>query len=270
MQRRLQLDNLRGMDSLTLEATITDALRRPRTELAPETFADLVAVASSPEAPSAIAGSLRKFLERIERDIADIPDGKPWIAFVEEITALEPARVPSWLREAILAEAAKETRHADTLDVTQLAVSDWEDEVPEPFALGDRGAKVERSTRAAQPRVAGSINSRKAIGVAGTKRKRTRRSGGERKAPRRIQPPRRALDEDKLNLLIQTISERLGHYTDNGLGEQVLMVGIAKQVKSSFPDVRGKDVLDALKTMDDRGLVRRSAGRWKLVRRWKG
>ncbi len=269
MHRRVQLDNLRGMDPVTLEVTITDALRRPMSQLAPETLADLVALADSEVAPKALRSELERFLDRVGREIADVPDGPAWSALLDELGTVPAERMPAWLRDRVHEEAHREGRVPRTAEATEEATAHWATTEPVPFALGSRGAKVERSTRAARPRVAGSISGRRAIGKAGDKPPRAGGGSGGG-GQRRIKAPRATVDEATLDLLIQTCTERLSSYGENGLGEQVLMVGIRKQLEDRVPDIQGRDVLKALEMMQERGLARRSAGRWKLERRWGG
>lgn len=251
MQHRVQLDNLRGMDPVMLEVTITDALRKPVGQLEPVTLADLLALAESDDAPDGLKGELTRFQERIGREIADIPDGTSWAEFVGEMRALDATRVPAWLRATIASEASREGRAAATVTIANEAAQAWAEVEPEPFRLGSRAAPVTRTKTAAK-------------GTSASTPKRARSTTTRRSTARAPAP----IDEARQQFLIQKCLERLAQYEERGLAEQILLVGIRKQAEDTYPDVRGTEVIGALKTMEDRGMVRKSAKRWILERRW--
>jgi hypothetical protein len=250
VQRRVQLDNLRGMDPVMLEVTITDALRKPLGQLEPITLADLLALAESDDAPKSLQPMLLRFQDRVGREIADIPDGGSWAEFIGELRALQAARVPAWLRGVVASEAAREGRAAATVAVAAAAAEAWADTEPEPFSLGSRAAPVTRTKKTARGTT--------------TAPKRARSTTARRTTARAPDP----IDEIRQKYLIQKCLERLAQYEDRGLAEQILLVGIRKQAEETYPDVRGTEVLGALKTMEDRGMARKTAKRWILERRW--
>lgn len=249
LQRRVHLDNLRGMDPVTLEVTITDAIRKPMAQLTPVTLADLVALAESDNAPKSLRAGLDRMLDRMGREIADVPDGAQWVELVQEVTSLDAARIPGWLRTHLVEEGHREGRDPASAEVVDEAAQGWEGTDPKPFEIGSGSAPMIRSTKAAKPSAAS--RSKKPV---------------TRRATRKADP----VDEAMLEHIVQVCTDRLSRYTERGLAEQVLLVGIRKQVQSEHPHVRGTHVLAALKEMEDRGVVRKSAGRWILLRKWTG
>lgn len=237
------------MDPVTLEVTITDAIRKPMAQLTPVTLADLIALAESDKAPKSLRAGLDRMLDRMGREISDVPDGPPWAEFVGEVSSLDAERVPGWLRTHLVEEGSREGRDPASAALVAKAAEGWEDTEPKAFDVGAGSAPMIRSTKAAKP----SAQSR-------SKKPVTRR------ATRKPDP----VDEALIDHLIQVCSDRLSRYTERGLAEQVLMVGIRKQVQAEHPQVRGSHVLAALKEMEDRGLLRKSAGRWILLRKWRG
>lgn len=256
VQRRVRFDNLRGMDPVTLEVTITDVLRRPMSQIEPSTLVDLLALAEA-DPPSALGASTDRFRERIAREISDIPDGSSWVEFLGELGELPGERVPTWLRERLLADGAREDRAVKSAQQAADTVAGWADSPPEPFSLGKRGVRVAKAAAAARRDEERPDRVRKPRKAAG---------GGSSAAPKRRAPP--VLDQERQTLLLQIIQERLARYTENGLAENVLLIGVRKQAAATDSGVSGSDILAALKELESRGVVRNTARRWILERRW--
>jgi hypothetical protein len=84
-------------------------------------------------------------------------------------------------------------------------------------------------------------------------------------------PKKRApliVDTEMHEFLIQKCIERLAPARDKGLAENILMLSVKKQAEERFPGIRGSDVDLALKVLQERKMVRRSAGRYILEGRW--
>jgi hypothetical protein len=255
VQRRVRLDNLRGMDPVTLEVTVTDALRRPLGQLEPATLVDLLALGDADLPPSLNAAASR-FRDRIAREITDIPDGPPWVAFPSKLGEVNIVRVPTWLRERIAEEATRETRPPISGRQAEPLLASWVDLPPEPFALGNRGVRVARAAAAPAPDA--------------PQEPRARRAAGEPRAaaapkPKRVAP---VLDEERAQRLIQIVQERLAHSNDGGLSEAILLISVRKQAQVTDPAVSPADVTAAIRALEARGVVKRSAGRVSLSRRW--
>ncbi len=257
MQRRVRLDNLRGMDPITLEVTVTDALRRPLGQLEPATLVDLLALGDAGLPPS-LAAAAARFRDRIAREIADIPDGTPWASFLEELREVPAARVPTWLRDVLAAQAEREDRPPSWGHKAAAIVAEWAAVPPEPFALGTRGVRVARATAAPPPETTDGRAPRLPKAA---------RAAASPAAPKPRRPVR-VVDEERAQRVTQLLQERLARYAEGGLAETVLMIGVRKQAQEDDPAVSVADVTAALKELEARGVVRRSAGRVFLARRW--
>ncbi|TVQ90108.1 MAG: hypothetical protein EA397_14250 [Deltaproteobacteria bacterium] len=254
MHRRVRLDNLRGMDPVTLEVTITDVLRKPMGQIEPITLVDLLALATA-ELPASLRPAIRRFCDRIAREIADIPDGASWSAFLAEIDELPPERIPPWLREQLQLEAAREDRPPVSIERLQASLERWSAVAPEPFNLGTRGIKVAR--RAAAPPASSAPPKRRSRASSGPRASTSSRS----RAPKQAEDPERQL------LISQTVQERLAKYAAKGLAEFALLKSVPMQIASEQPGVTGAEVLAVLRDLEGKGIVRRTSGRWLLADR---
>jgi hypothetical protein len=249
------------MDPVTLEVTITDALRRPLGQLTTETLCDLLALAESPQAPASMAPTLGRFRDRIAREIADVPDGPPWVEFVAEVAALAPARVPDNMRQILSFECRREERLPASAGPVEALEPIWERSPPVPFALGTRGTRVVKGRAAPPPPE--PLGRRAARPAADREEKPPK---AEAEAPKKRAPV--ILDTELHEFLIQKCIERLAPARGNGLAENVLLISVRKQAESKYPGVKGTDVELALKVLQDRKMIRRSAGRFILEGRW--
>ena len=274
MQRQLSLGNLRGKDPVTLEVTVTEALRRPMSQLDPETLVDLMALAEAEDAPSRLKKDLAAFDERMAREITDLPDGHVWIEFMDALSNLEPERIGQRLRTLLSEVARQEHRVGHTLEAIAPLEEQWAEVPAEDFEIAGKARKVEKHEvmNSSEP-----LMSKRSIRIAndGKKKKRKRRSGGGAgrssgsSAPnRRAAPKQTPMDIDKLEFLVQTCLARLSKYKENGLAEPVLLVGVRKQAEGEYPGTSGRDVQAALKHLEQTGKVKRSAGRWQVKQRW--
>lgn len=263
MQRLVRLDNLRGMDPITLEVTITDVLRRPFAQIETGTLCDLLALAEWEGAPKGLTKALAGFQERIFFEIGDLPDGEVWTEFVSVLSALDAGQVPQSLRDHLAVAADAEGRNPASARALQPLQATWAEAPPEPFNLGDKGARVEKHRVMNRPEPLGN---RKSIRVADDKPKRRRSTTGGAKRTATPKPP--TMDTDKLDFLVQTCLEKLGRYSSNGLSEAVLVVGVRKQVEDDYPGTTGPDVMTALKHLEAIGKAKKSAGRWSVPLRW--
>lgn len=246
------------MDPVTLEVTITDALRRPLGQIDPITLADLLALVSA-DIPAQLKPAVRRFCDRIAREIGDIPDGPPWATFLAELDELPPERVPVWLREQVQIQGAREDRLPASKERAGESLDRWAGVEPEPFTLGSRGVKVARGGTP-PPKPSDSL-SRKARQAA-----RSRPESSSSPKPRRARSSSATVDPEREQLISQLVQERLAKYAANGLAELVLVVGIPKQAAGEQPGITGAEVLATLKDLESKGLIRRSGKRWILER----
>lgn len=269
MQRRVSLGKLRGQDPITLEVTITEALRRPMSQLDAAALVDLLALAESPDAPKARRRDLAAFKQRMEHEVGDLPDGHVWNDLIEEIAELEPARVSAETRALFSRVARAEGRLPSSAEALAPLEAAWAEQEPVPFPVGGNATKVEkhRVMNQSEP-----LTNRKGIGIASKKKKTPRRRSvgtGNSGAPnRRAAPPNNPIDIDKLEYLVQLCMERLSRYGDKGLGESILMVGVRKKAEGEYPTTSGKDVQAALEHLEGQGKIKKSAGRWMVKPRW--
>lgn len=268
MQHRVGIGNLRGMDPITLEVTITEALRRPLPQLEVAALVDLYALAESDAPSKPLKRDLEQFRSRIDREIADLPDGSVWTAFVGELERLEPQRISAGFR-VLLSDLVSQEGRAPSSRATLAPLQGVWAEIPaEPFVVGGGSARVEKHEvmNRSEP-----LTNRRGIGISESKPKKQRRSraasGGSSK-PKKIVVPPKTIDLEKLAFLSERCMERLAKYRDKGLAEQILVVGVRKQAEESFPDTSSRDVVETLKHMEKQGKVKKSAGRWMVKPRW--
>ena len=271
MQRQVSLGKLRGLDPVTLEVTITEALRRPMGQLDAASLVDLLALAEHEEPPARLRPDLALFKERIEREISDLPDGHVWQEFLDELARLDAERIAEGTRELLSTVARAEGRAAATAEALAPLEEVWEEIPAEPFEMSGQKRRVEKHE---VMNTSESITNRKGIGIAREKPKKARRSGGAVRsgsggAPNRRAAPRaNPVDKEKLDFLVQTCLERLNRYKEAGLAENILIVGVRKKAEEQFPGTSGQDVQAALKHLEDIGRAKRSAGRWLIKGRW--
>jgi hypothetical protein len=248
VHRRVRLDNLRGMDPITLEVTITDVVRRPMGQIDPVTLVDLIAMGEA-DLPAGLRTMLIRFRDRIARDISDIPEGTSFKEFLDEIEALPAQRVPAWFRERLMFEATREDRHPKSGALAKELIDKLNVHAPEPFVIGHRGVKVAKAVHAAAP-------SETAKRVAPAKSR-------EARQPKKV---RTNIDVEREQMIQSVIVEKLAARKEAGLDEKVLLLSVRKQAGED--NVTGSDIVGVLKVLESRGLVRRTSGRWVLDRRW--
>jgi hypothetical protein len=73
---------------------------------------------------------------------------------------------------------------------------------------------------------------------------------------------------ERAQRLIQIVQERLAYSNDGGLSEAILLISVRKQAQVADPAVSPADVTTAIRALEARGVVKRSAGRVSLSRRW--
>lgn len=253
MSRRVPVQDLRGSDPTLLEVQLPDMLRRPLSQLAPINVLDLIELAHTEGRPRSLARGLDNFVQAVPRQMADIPAGPPWDEFVAEFDEIGGDRVPLAFREIWLAEAARRERAGEPA----LALLErWSEHEPEPFELNARKARVQRMDP--------------------TKRRKTE-TGGRSRSPGRARsegsstPRARAapvIDSERQSFIQDLVLEKLARAAENGLGEQVLLMGVRHQAKDRYPDLQAAEVTAVLRALRDHGTVRQSAGRWSLPTRF--
>jgi hypothetical protein len=235
MRRRKPFQKLRGSAPTMLEIQVQDLLSIPMGQLEPMNLMDLMSLAEHETPPRALQSLLRDFTERIAREVSDLPAGKTWDEYLEELSALTGDRVPQGFRDILASE--REGRPAGSIDAL---LETWGAVSPTAFEIGEAPPKVERPA-AATKRAAAA----------------TKRKASPKKATKKVVN----VDPARSQLLSELCLERLSQVSENGLGESVLIAGIRHRAKASYPNVAPFEVSQVLKSLKEKGKVRYSAGR---------
>ena len=245
MERRLHLGNIRGMDAITLQVSIADAVRKPIRQLEPVSVLDLLALSEACDAHPALSKMLTGFAERVAKEVGEIPSGSVWRDLVSDFGSVDAGRVPDTFRHLFRSEV--EGRGEPVLESVPAVLERWTASEPTPFVISGNQAKIQRSTRTAKP--------------AGGGEKRT----AQRKA-RTVQ--KKEIDPVRQKFLRNLCLERLRGYTENGLSEKILVTGIAFAAKGTYANVSPAEVVAVMRELEKDGVARRTAGRWILGRVW--
>lgn len=242
MRRRVPVQNLRGSDPTLLEVQLQDLLGRPLGQLDPINLMDLLELAAHPDRPKSLHRKLAAFAERVAREVNDLPNGKSWEGFLDELDALPAERVPESFRAIMVSEAERDERERERV---LALVEGWKGTPPLAFEFGTTKAKVTRTV----PQPAKASKTTKG------KTKRTTKSATP-------------ADPARAGVLRDLCLERLGQVSDSGLGEKVLIVGIRHRASEHLSHVLPHEISAVLKQLKEEGRVRYSAGRWSRVARW--
>jgi hypothetical protein len=246
MHRRAKLHPLRGKDPTTLEVQLQDLLRRPLGQLEPLNVLDILALNELEEPPKSLKMGLGDFARRMAREVADLPNGKSWDAFIDELAALDAEMVPLSFRKLLAEDLVRGEREAGKAPDL---IASWEGNEPKAFEIAAGSAKVLRAPKAAAATKTGA-----------------KKPAAKRKSTKK---PAKPIDHDRVNLLTQLCMERLGEVTsETGLKEMVLVAGVRHRAKAQYPYVTPAEVTTVLKNLKLAGRVRYSAGRWMRASRW--
>lgn len=254
MHRRLPRQPLRGSDATLLEVQLQNLLRRPLVQLDAQNALDLLALAESPERPKSLARQIEQYVDRCANEVADMP-AAAFAELLAEVEPLPPELVPRTFREWVASAAERSDRDAGQL---QALLARWAEVEPEPFAIGQRAAKVQRATAAPPP----------------VEPVRTGARAAREPAPPKAPPPPRlptvGMDDETRTLLERICMERLNGATETGLAEVVLVAGVRHRAKTDgHGEVSMADVTAVLRGLKATNRVRFSAGRWmSTARRW--
>jgi hypothetical protein len=253
LTRRVHLDNLRSSDPVTLEIVVQEALRRPLVQLSAETIADMVALAEVESLPKALKRAFAGFADRTAPEIADLPSGEPIGEFLEELEAVDPAKVPRKLREVMAAEGQGLRLLVERERILNL-VARWSDTPPEPVVLGQGRGPVIHRMRTAQAPVE-------------PKAKPTPRGDRSDEPVKKAKPvPRpKLVDEDRHKWITDLLLDRLADYLEQGLREDVLIAGVRHRARAEYPDITAPEITGILRELQDASRVRHAAGRWRRV-----
>lgn len=248
--RRVPEVAIRGADAVTLEVQCQDLLRRPTAQVSPVNAVDLVALREQPAAPPSLRLALEEFAGRFRREIADVPNGRSWAEWLEEMASVPGARVPETVRGWLLEEALRPERAPE---LVQRLLDAWAAQPPIPFGIGTGRARVVR---------AGVVPAEATRPATPTERK--------ARAPKpRVKPPVRSdVDPARGDAIRSTALERLDDVGEAGLAEPILVAGIRFRLRDRFPALPPHEVFVVLKELVAAGRVRASAGRYRRAGRW--
>lgn len=237
---KAHVEGLRDSDLTTLSVLAGDLLRYPLARLDLRSVCDLLALAEHGELPVQLGRDLVRFRDQMLREFWDLPDGPPLESFLQELTGLDPARVPESLRVQLTERGTRELNPGCARILGGLQES-----------LGETGASSVRVQEKARQKVE-KIQARRA--PAERERSRAKTS---RRPPRPKNPERAAwIRED--------IVHRLKNYPDLGLKEAVLVAGTRH--RSPWNDLHEPEILSVIRQMERADLLRRSVGRISLAR----
>jgi hypothetical protein len=244
--RQIHIDNLRRTDPKTIEVLIQDAIRKPILQISLETLTDLVALSELESLPVSLRRDLSVFAGRVSQEIADLPDGQVIADFLDKLDEIDGAMVPDTIREYILRESERDGRAPEGRERASGLLSKWEPLDPEPVALSGETPRIEQVEEAPQEEEPES----------------------PRKAKRKPQKKKTAEDPERAKWLSTAILEKLTQYRDAGLAEAVLIAGIRKDAQPIYPSLMPWEINKVLRTLQQAGQVRRTAGRWVRVGRF--
>ena len=260
MNRQVPVRALRGSDPTLLEVQLSELLRLPIGQIAPINVMDLVELADTEGRPKNLDRSLQGFVEKIRRQIADIPKGRSWDTYLDDLGELGGGRVPLRFRQMLADEAEAPDRDAEKV---RALLQRWEGEAPEPFELGINKARIQRAEMV-QPRSPAPEPS-----AAPRERSSRTRSGGSSSSKggsgsRSSARPKPVVDIARRDFVIDQCMERLGRTSDKGLAEAVLVAGVRHAGKETYPDLTPLEITGILRQLKETNRVRYSAGRWSL------
>jgi hypothetical protein len=260
MSTRVPAQDLRGADLTLLEVTLPELVRRPISQLHLINVLDLVELADTDGVSKSLRRALSGFVDNLQRQISDLPRGRSFDEWLDELRGIDAERVPTRFRE-ILAHEGEERDHEGVRDL----LASWADTEPAPFVMGQVKTRVQRAEAVKPRRPAPEPTSAPREGRRKSSSRSSSSSGGS-STGRKISQPVEDIERQKF--LEQIVLERLAAVSDKGLAEAVLLAGVKHRAKSTYDDVTPVQVKSALSNLKDSGRVRFSAGRWSAAGRW--
>lgn len=265
MNRSAPVVPLRGSASSLLQVQIPEMLRRPIGQVALVNVMDLMQLSVTEGRPKTIEKQLQTFVGGIGRQVADIPRGRSWEMFVEDLEELSGAQVPEMFREVVRAEAERRSEMGSRVDDL---LARWAEMEPEPFEIGTRAVRIQKAEMQ-QPRGPSPEPSaaprEKTPRAAGSSSSRSSGEGAKASAPR----AKPILDTERHDYVVRQCVERLSRCTsDRGLAETVLVAGVRHAGRDLYPDMTPIEITTILKQLRDANRVRYSAGRWSIPTRF--
>ncbi len=233
-RNQVLIPNLRQLPVAELQIQVQDVLNLPIGQLAPQTLADIFALADAGEQlPTALARDLANYRDKLVRQLADLPDGAELAALVAGLNELPPEHLPAALREALAGQLEGRSSE-EVVGALREAVARWEGVEPAPVSIPEPApAPAAAAMPAAKPK-------KKA-----TTRRRTTK-----------------VDERREEWIREDVTSRLVNYGSRGLKEAIVVAGARH--RSPWNDLTEAEILVVLRRMKREGVLRYSAGRWMM------
>src|SRR5688500_2177005 len=219
-------------------------MRRPIGQIAPVNLMDLIELASTAGRPKEIDAALQRYVDGIARQVADIPHGRSWESYLEDLEELEPAAVPHRFRALLEAESAD---RPDTTTRVRKILDRWATAGPEAFQISVGKARIQRA-ELVQPRGPSPEPSSAPRERDGTRTRGPSAKGDKAPAAPRSKP---IADLDRHQFVVSQALERLGRNPEKGLAETVLVAGVRHAAKDRYPDMTPLEVVTVLKQLKD-------------------
>lgn len=258
LNRRVPVQPLRGSDLTLLEVTLPEMLKRPIGAIAPINVFDLIELAQTEGRPRTLDRVLQGFVDGIRRQIADIPKGRSWDMYLDELAEIEGRFVPLVFR-AMLEDEMQVSERAQ--DRVRALLDRWGTQDPEPFVLSARPTRIQRAemVKPREPSPEPSAAPRDRSG-------RTPAPASPRSsAPKALKPVQ---DIERRDFVVDQAIERLARAGEKGLQEMVLVAGIRHAAHDPYPDLTPAEITSVLRQLRDASRVRSSAARWMIVTRF--
>lgn len=245
MRRHVPARRLRGADPVGVEIEVNGLAAKPLGQIAPENVADLFAISAKEELPPGLRVRLRGVDERLTRQVEDLPNGTPFLEWIEGLSEVPAENVPFTLRAVVAAEIEAPKRGIPERAAATELMERWSSVEPEPFAFALPKMIPKKMTAAAAPREAQRPKERRAVEA----------------RPERTRVVQE-VDQDRVAWIRKIALERLLPASERGLLEVVLFAGLQHRARELYPDMSAIEIRKVLEVLAERGDVRFSAGRW--------
>lgn len=243
MRAQVPVRPLRGRDPLTVEIEVQSLAAKSLPLLAPQNVADLCALEVADGLTHGLGVRLKGFTDRMARALADLPNGTPFTDEVAAFAALPPGQVPEGLRAAFLAQGASPKRGEKEKAAVAALAALWDGMPAEVFVI----APAKRAPQALPVREARGAEPR------------ARREPSAPRPP--VHRPVATVDTARVAWIEQTVLGRVR--SGEGLLEGVLLTTVRHRARERYPDLQNHEIKAALRALEQRGLLRSSAGRWR-------
>ncbi len=258
VRKGVSVQKIRGKDPMTLELLASELLGRAMGAIAPGNVADLMALSEAEDAPAALKAPLRRFTQRVQVELGDLPGGNPVVEFLKGLRAHGLENTPMSLRDLLAAEAERHSRSPGDRAAIQSFLDDVAEVHPVSFTVGSEGSSPRVQVVATRERTSpSSPRTRRAAGTGSSRASTGSTARKKTTSTKTVDPERQAWVRD-------TCLERLAATKGPGLRETVLIAGIKHRARERYPKLDATEVRSALKELANMGQAEVSAGRWRF------